>query len=69
MKRLIIIIIRLYQMLISPLFGRCCRFEPSCSAYAIESVHKHGPWRGTWLAIRRVARCHPFSKSGYDPVP
>jgi putative membrane protein insertion efficiency factor len=69
MKRLIIFIIRLYQMLISPLFGRCCRFEPSCSAYAIESVHKHGPWRGTWLAIRRVARCHPFSKSGYDPVP
>ncbi|NMB75998.1 MAG: membrane protein insertion efficiency factor YidD [Myxococcales bacterium] len=69
MKTLITFMIRLYQLILSPVFGRCCRFEPTCSEYAIESVRKHGSLRGSWLAIRRILRCHPFSKCGCDPVP
>lgn len=69
MKAVITFIIRLYQIFLSPVFGRCCRFEPTCSEYAIESVRKHGSLRGSWLAIRRILRCHPFSKCGCDPVP
>jgi uncharacterized protein len=61
--------IRGYQLVVSPLLGPCCRFAPSCSAYAIEAIEVHGPARGTWLAIRRVARCHPFHAGGVDPVP
>lgn len=61
--------IRGYQLVVSPLLGPCCRFAPSCSAYAIEAIAVHGPVRGSWLAIRRVARCHPFHAGGVDPVP
>jgi putative membrane protein insertion efficiency factor len=63
------IVIRAYQMLIGPFTGGACRFEPSCSAYALEALERHGVVRGLWLSLRRVARCHPLSTPGFDPVP
>ena len=66
---LLLLSIQAYRMLLSPLLGGCCRFEPSCSAYAVEAVTRHGPVRGAWLAVRRVLRCHPLRPGGYDPVP
>ncbi|QGA49540.1 membrane protein insertion efficiency factor YidD [Pseudomonas brassicacearum] len=69
MKRLLIGLVRLYQFLISPLLGPRCRFYPSCSHYAIEAVQSHGAFRGAWLAVRRLGRCHPWHPGGYDPVP
>jgi putative membrane protein insertion efficiency factor len=63
------IVIRSYQLLLSPFAGGACRFEPSCSAYAIEALEIHGLARGLWLALRRVGRCHPFATPGFDPVP
>lgn len=62
-------LIRAYQKLISPLLGSNCRFEPSCSAYAEEALQVHGAFRGSWLALRRIIRCHPWGGSGFDPVP
>jgi putative membrane protein insertion efficiency factor len=62
-------LIHAYQLLISPFTGGACRFEPSCSAYALEAIRVHGAWRGLALAIRRVSRCHPFAGHGFDPVP
>ena len=67
--RLLIAVIGGYRRFISPLTGPHCRFEPSCSAYALEAVRGHGALRGAWLAVRRVGRCHPFHPGGYDPVP
>jgi putative membrane protein insertion efficiency factor len=67
--RLLIIPIIGYQRFISPLLGPRCRFAPSCSAYALEALRRHGAARGLWLAVRRLARCHPFNPGGYDPVP
>ncbi len=61
--------IRLYQLLLSPVLPASCRFAPTCSAYGIEAIRRHGALRGGWLAMRRVARCHPWGGSGYDPVP
>ncbi|MBN2752709.1 MAG: membrane protein insertion efficiency factor YidD [Rhodospirillaceae bacterium] len=61
--------IHVYRLGISPLIGPRCRFQPTCSAYALEALEKHGPIRGLWLTIRRLARCHPFGGFGYDPVP
>ncbi|WP_250121521.1 membrane protein insertion efficiency factor YidD [Chroococcidiopsis sp. CCMEE 29] len=69
MKRLMIWLIRGYQILISPLFSPTCRFHPTCSHYALEAVERFGMWRGSALAIRRVFRCHPWHPGGYDPVP
>ena len=59
----------LYQRFLSPLKGPTCRFYPTCSHYALEAVRRHGPGRGSWLAVRRVMKCHPFHPGGYDPVP
>lgn len=67
--RIGVALIRAYQILLGPLVGGACRFEPSCSAYARTAIEQHGLRRGAWLAVRRVARCHPFGGSGYDPVP
>lgn len=65
----IIWLLRFYQICISPLKPPTCRFHPACSTYAIEAFRRHGLWRGAWLALRRVAKCHPFSSGGFDPVP
>ena len=62
-------LLQLYRIFLSPLFGPACRFEPSCSLYATEALEKFGLAKGSWLAARRVARCHPLGESGYDPVP
>ena len=68
-RRLFILLVRGYQLLISPFLGNNCRYMPSCSAYTLEAIDKWGPWRGLWMGLRRVARCHPFHEGGYDPVP
>jgi hypothetical protein len=62
-------LVLMYRYGLSPLLGRPCRFQPSCSEYALEALHRHGAWRGTVLSVKRVARCHPWGGSGYDPVP
>ena len=70
MKRLLIALVRVYQTSISPRkISPCCRFYPTCSAYAVEALEEYGALKGGWLALRRLLRCHPFGKSGYDPVP
>lgn len=61
--------IRAYQLLLAPVLPPSCRYYPSCSHYAAEAVERHGPWRGSFLALRRLLRCHPWGGSGYDPVP
>ena len=61
--------VKIYQILISPLLGPHCRFTPTCSQYAVEAIEKHGPIKGIWLAIKRIARCHPWGGCGHDPVP
>ncbi|CAA9377544.1 MAG: Membrane protein insertion efficiency factor YidD [uncultured Nocardioidaceae bacterium] len=61
--------LRLYRLVISPVYGDVCRYHPSCSAYALEAVDRHGAARGSWLAARRIGRCHPWAAGGYDPVP
>lgn len=66
---LVLSLLRLYQLLISPLLGQRCRFHPSCSEYASGCIHKHGLLRGGYLAVRRILRCHPFNPGGVDPVP
>lgn len=69
MKKLFIKLIRLYQRYISPLTPPTCRFHPTCSNYAIEAISKYGVLKGTWLAIKRILKCHPFHPGGFDPVP
>jgi uncharacterized protein len=69
MKYLLIGLLRVYRLLISPLYGQVCRYYPSCSAYALEAVTEHGALRGSWLALRRVLRCHPWAPGGVDLVP
>ncbi len=69
MKSLLVGLIKFYKKFISPLTPPSCRFYPSCSSYALEAVERYGALRGGWLAVKRVARCHPFSQGGYDPVP
>lgn len=65
----LIVPVRFYQWVISPLLPASCRYSPTCSAYAIQSLRCHGPLRGGWLALRRILRCHPWGGMGYDPVP
>jgi putative membrane protein insertion efficiency factor len=62
-------IVRLYRLAISPWLGANCRFDPTCSSYAIEALQTHGLFKGAWLAAKRIGRCHPWGGSGYDPVP
>ncbi len=66
---LLLTLISGYRRWLSPLLGPRCRFIPSCSAYGLEAIQRHGPWRGSWLTLRRLLRCHPFTPCGCDPVP
>jgi uncharacterized protein len=68
-KRFLLLLIRGYRQLLSPLLPPSCRFQPTCSAYALEAVTQHGAALGSWLAVKRILRCHPWSPGGYDPVP
>ena len=68
-RRILMLLIRAYQLVLSPMLGPSCRFYPSCSCYAHEAIARHGPVLGLWLAVRRILRCHPFTPGGYDPVP
>jgi uncharacterized protein len=68
-SKVLVALVRLYQVGLSPLLPPSCRYYPSCSAYAITALERHGAVRGSWLAVRRIARCHPFHPGGYDPVP
>ncbi|WP_323142643.1 membrane protein insertion efficiency factor YidD [Massilia phyllosphaerae] len=69
MNRLLVWLLRGYQLLVSPMLGQNCRFYPSCSHYAVEALQVHGTVRGSWLAVRRLGRCHPWNDGGVDPVP
>lgn len=69
MKLLLVLLVRGYQVALSPLLPAACRYYPTCSHYAIEALEKHGALRGGWLALKRIARCHPFRPGGFDPVP
>jgi hypothetical protein len=66
---LFLLLIKLYQYLISPLFGGSCRYTPTCSNYGVEAIKKHGPFKGVWLTVKRISRCHPWGSHGHDPVP
>lgn len=65
----LVLLVRLYQVTLSPFLGGQCRYHPTCSHYAVQALKEHGPVRGLLLALRRIARCHPFARGGYDPVP
>lgn len=69
MKYLVLLFLRFYKAIISPMLPAACRFYPTCSEYAMEAVEKHGVMRGSWLAAKRVGRCHPWHPGGFDPVP
>lgn len=69
MQKLLILLIRCYRYCLSPMLGQHCRFHPSCSCYAQTAIARFGACRGSWMALRRVARCHPWHGGGYDPVP
>ncbi len=69
MKHLLIGFMKIYRAIISPLYGQVCKYYPSCSAYALEALEVHGAAKGSWLAGKRLARCHPWARGGYDPVP
>ncbi len=69
LKWVLIALLRAYRFAISPLYGQVCRYHPTCSAYALEAVTVHGSIKGSWLAVRRIGRCHPWAAGGYDPVP
>lgn len=69
MKTGLLLLLRAYRLLVSPLLGASCRFYPSCSQYASEAIERHGALHGSWLAVKRVGRCHPWHPGGFDPVP
>lgn len=68
MKKVLLFLIKEYQKKLSPLKKPCCRFYPTCSAYALQAIEKYGALRGGWMSLKRILRCHPFHKGGYDPV-
>jgi putative membrane protein insertion efficiency factor len=68
LEKALVFIIRIYQVLLSPLFSPCCRFHPTCSDYAILAIRRHGPFKGSFTALMRLLRCHPLHPGGYDPV-
>jgi hypothetical protein len=68
-KWILLLLVRIYQVFLSPFFGGACKFYPSCSRYGYEAIAKHGAWRGSVLAVKRLLRCRPFKKGGFDPVP
>lgn len=67
--KLLVLLVEFYRVAISPYFPSSCRYQPTCSTYAIEALKKHGPLKGLWLALGRIGRCHPWSEGGHDPVP
>ncbi|WP_438312096.1 membrane protein insertion efficiency factor YidD [Sporosarcina sp. FA9] len=69
MKKILMMMIKIYQKTISPLTPPSCRFYPTCSHYGIEALETHGALKGSWLAVRRISKCHPFHEGGFDPVP
>jgi len=69
LSKFLILLIRVYQYTLSPYIGRSCRYTPTCSVYSIEAIKKHGPFKGGWLATKRIVSCNPWGGSGYDPVP
>jgi len=69
MKTLLVLFVRIYRYTLRPLLGAHCRFYPSCSEYACDAIERHGAARGSWIALRRLSRCHPYHPGGYDPVP
>lgn len=69
MAKILIGFVRAYQLLLSPLIGMHCRFQPTCSHYMVDAIKRYGAVRGTWLGLRRISRCHPYAKGGLDPVP
>ena len=69
LEKILCLIIRFYQICISPLFPGKCRFTPTCSHYALQAIKKHGPFKGVFLAVKRILRCNPYCEGGYDPVP
>lgn len=69
MRKALIGMLHAYRLVISPLFPPCCRYYPSCSAFAVQAIRQHGPLIGGWLALKRVGRCHPWAPGGHDPVP
>lgn len=69
MRRLLILLVRAYQIVLSPYLGQRCRFYPSCSHYTITALQRHGALKGSWLGLRRIGRCHPWHPGGVDPVP
>ena len=69
MKRLFLFVVKFYRYAISPLMPPSCRFYPTCSCYALQAIEKHGALKGSWYALRRIGRCHPWNAGGYDPVP
>lgn len=68
MRELVTTSLRIYKRWISPLLPSACRFHPTCSEYMLEAVQRHGAWRGVWMGVKRLGRCHPFQEGGYDPV-
>lgn len=69
MTRILLFLVKIYQYLISPMLGPSCRYTPTCSEYSQEALKKYGAFKGTWLSLKRIGRCHPWHDGGYDPLP